>query len=219
MADDKRAAGVKLSHQRVVEAAMRIADRGGIEVLTIRALAAELDAKPMSIYYYVENKDALQADMIEAVFAMLEDPAPERPWRDAIKDRCMSAREVLRAHPWSIRLLESGNAPGPESLRHHEAVLACLVGAGMPLALVAHAYAILDSFIYGFVIQESGLPVQSGEDDIEVAAEFAAMFDAEKYPTLVRLTAEHVMRPGYAFGDSFEFGLDLLLDGFERSFS
>lgn len=218
MAEDKRAAGVKLSHERVVEAAIEIADRGGIDVLTIRALATSLGTKPMSIYYHVENKDALQEAMVERVFGLIHDPDPTAPWKDALRARCLSARDVLGAHPWAVRLLETGSAPGPESLRHHEAVLACLMGAGMPVPLVAHAYAILDSFIYGFVIQESGLPVQ-GDDDRELAAEISAAFDPAAYPSLVRLTVEHVMQPGYSFGSSFEFGLDLLLDGLERSFS
>lgn len=218
MADKASGGGAKLSRERVVAAAMDIADRGGMEVLTIRALATELGTKPMSIYYYVDNKDALQAAMVEEVFGLIDDPDPSKPWKDAIRDRCVSAREVLGAHPWAIRLLETGDTPGPASLAHHEAVVACLIGAGMPIAVVAHAYAILDSFIYGFVVQESGLPVQSA-DDAEVAASVSSAFDPEAYPSLLRLTMEHVMQPDYAFADSFDFGLDLILDGLERAFS
>ena len=216
MADQgQRSAG--LSRQKVIDAAMALADRDGIDSLTIRALADSLGTKPMSMYHYVDGKDAVLAAMVEAVFAEMRRPNPDVPWREALRDRCVSARDVLRTHPWAVPLLESGSAPGPESLAHHEAVLATLARAGFSLQLMAHAYAILDSFIYGFAMEEANLAVQGGEQSPQLAEQIAAAFDPAKYPHLVRLATEHVMRPSYSFGASFEYGLDLLLDGLEHA--
>ncbi|WP_084103277.1 TetR/AcrR family transcriptional regulator [Demequina sp. NBRC 110056] len=207
----------RLSPARIVDAALGLADRDGIGALTIRALAEELGTKPMSIYHHVAGKDQLLGLMVESVFDEMGLPDERLDWKDAVRDRCLSARAVLVRHPWAVPLLESGTTPGPVSLRHHEAVLATLARGGLPLPLMAHAYAVLDSFIYGFAIQESNLPVQGGEGSDELAAEISQAFDPEQYPMLVRLTVEHVMQPGYSFGSSFEYGLDLLLDGLERA--
>lgn len=206
----------RLNPERIVEAALELADRDGIEALTIRRLADALGTKPMTLYHHVDGKDAVLAAMVERVFGEIQDPPEELPWREAIRVRCVSAKEVLVRHAWAVRLLETGTSPGPVSLAHHEAVLAAFARGGLPLPLMAHAYAILDSFIYGFAIQEAGLPVQGGEGSAELAEEISStFFDPEVFPNLVRLTVDHVMQPGYSFGSSFEFGLDMLLDGFE----
>ncbi len=207
----------RLSPPMVIDAAIALADRDGIEALTIRALADELGTKPMTLYHHVDGKDGVLGAMVERVFGEMATPPDDLPWRDAMRTRCLSAREVLVRHPWSVPLLESRTTPGPVSLAHHEAVLATLTRGGLPLPLVAHAYAILDSFIYGFAIQEANLPVQGREEDAALTQEIFSGFDPQAYPNLVRLTAEHVMQPGYSFGASFEFGLDLLLDGLDSA--
>jgi AcrR family transcriptional regulator len=209
----------RLSRDLVVQAAIELADRDGIEALTMRALADELGTKPMSLYHYVDGKDSVLQEMVEAVFAEMEVPPPGLPWRDAIRHRCVSARAALVRHAWAVPLLESGTTPGPVSLRHHEAVLATFERGGLSLPLMAHAYAILDSFVYGFALQEANLPVQGGEGSTEMAGQISQAFDPSIYPTLVRLTVEHVMRPDYSFGASFEYGLDLLLEGLEAAAS
>ena len=109
--------------------------------------------------------------------------------------------------------MESRSSPGPATLRHHDAVLGCLRRGGLSLATTAHAYAILDSFVYGFALQEAGLPFHGDEEIGELAGGIVEPLPAGEYPHLVEFTTEHVMRPGYRFGDSFELGLDLLLDG------
>lgn len=207
----------RLSADIVLDAAMAVADRDGLEALTMRALADELGTKPMTLYHHVDGKDAVLGGMVERVFGEMTDPPVDIPWQEAIRQRCRSAREALARHPWSVPLLESRVPPGPVSLAHHEAVLAALMRGGLPLPLVAHAYAILDSFIYGFAIQEANLPVQGGDGSAELAEQIAQAFSPDLYPSLIRLTAEHVMRPGYSFADSFEFGLDLLLGGLEAA--
>ncbi|WP_236623302.1 TetR/AcrR family transcriptional regulator [Demequina mangrovi] len=201
----------------MLAAAVEIADRDGIEALTIRALADHVGTKPMSIYHHVAGKEVLLDGMVDIVFSEIEKPPVELEWRDALRVRCRSAREVLARHQWSVPLLESRHHPGPELLAHHEAVLATLDRAGMPLPLVAHAYAVLDSFVYGFAMQEANLAVQSGEADAELAEEIAAAFDPGAYPMMTRFAMEHAMRPDFNFGDSFDYGLDLLLDGLARA--
>ncbi|WP_062521125.1 TetR/AcrR family transcriptional regulator C-terminal domain-containing protein [Demequina silvatica] len=215
--DDAAARRPRLSRERVLAAAMALADRDGLEALTIRALAEDLGTKPMTLYHHVAGKEALLDGIADQVFAEMELPPEDLEWRDAIRVRCRSAREVLARRPWSVPLLESRRHPGPSLLAHHEAVLATLARGGLSIPLMAHAYAVLDSFIYGFAIQEANLPVQGGEESAEVAAKVSAAFDPELYPTLVRFTVEHAMRPDYSFGASFDYGLDLILDGLERA--
>lgn len=205
-----------LTRERVLDAAIRLADRNGIASLTIRALAAELDTKPMTIYHHVDGKEAVLSGMVEVIFARIELPDPGLPWRAAVRRRCLSAREVLVDHPWAVPLLESRRTPGKATLVHHEAMLACLLAGGLSLPLTAHAYAILDSFTYGFAIQEANLAIEGNVDPAAMAA-IAPQFTPDEYPTLTRFTAERVMQPDYNFGDSFEYGLDMLLGALEAA--
>ncbi len=206
-----------LSRERVLEGAVALADEIGLEALTIRRLAEALDTKPMTIYYHVPSKDDIIDGMVEAVFSQIDKPPAEIHWKSAMRARCMSAREVIRRHAWVAPLMESRTSPGPENLAHHEAVLACLRRGGLSYQLMAHAYAMLDAFVYGFAFQEASLPAQLDGDFVEVARDIAAAFDVDAYPRLVEFSMNHVFRPGYDFGDSFEFGLDLILDGIEQA--
>ena len=206
-----------LTADRVLNGALDLADRIGIEPFTIRKLAAELDSKPMSIYHHVPNKEAIIDGIVDMVFAEIDLPPDDRPWKDAIRARCISARAVLARHPWAPPLMESRTNPGPATLRHHDAVLGCLRRGGLSLPMTAHAYAVIDSFVYGFAMQEANLPFHGEEEIAELADELVASLPAGELPHLAEFTAEHVLRPGYSFGSSFEFGLDLLLDGIESA--
>ena len=205
-----------LSRDHVLERALALADEIGIEALTIRKLATALGTKPMTIYHYVSSKEEIIDGMVERVFSEIEKPAPEGEWLAALRQRCVSARSVLTRHRWAAPLMESRTSPGPENLGHHEAVLACLRRGGLSWQLTAHAYAILDAFIYGFALHEASLPSQTEGQFVEAARDIAAAFDAEAYPHLVGLTVEHVLQPDYEFGDSFEFGLTLILEALGR---
>jgi hypothetical protein len=112
--------------------------------------------------------------------------------------------------------MESRTSPGPATLRHHDAVIGCLRKAGFSIEMAAHAYSVLDSYTYGFALQEAGLPFDTAEETAEMAEVILAQFPAEEYPYLAELTVEHVLQPGYDFGNEYEFGLDLILDGLER---
>lgn len=203
----------RLSRSRVLAAAVELADEIGIEPLTIRKLATHLGVTPMSIYYHVANKDEILDGMVDEVFAEIDIPPPETPWREAMVARAHSARDALRRHPWAAGMLDSRTNPGPANLGHHDAVIACLLHNGFSLDMTGHAFALLDAYIYGFALQESALPDQGGEGLVAVAdhivtAEFRAAF-----PNLAAFTADHVLQPGYSFGAEFDYGLELILDG------
>ena len=201
-----------LSRERVLAGAVAVADSGGIAGLTIRSLAEQLGVKPMSVYHHVANKDEILDGIVDIVFSQIELPSANGEWRAEISRRARSARAVLRQHPWAIGLLETRTNPGPATLRHHNAVLGALRSGGFSVELTAHAYALLDSFVYGFALQEATLPFEDQSVE-EVAAPMMAAFESGEYPHLLELVTEHALKPGYDFGDEFEFGLELVLDG------
>jgi AcrR family transcriptional regulator len=204
--------GPPLSRERVLEAALEIADRGGIAALTIRSLAEKLDVKPMSVYHHVANKDEILDGIVDRVFAEIDLPEAGGDWRAQMRRRAESARHVLRRHSWAIALMESRSTPGPASLRHHDAVLACLRAAGFSVELTAHAYALLDSYIYGFAVQEAALPFDAANTAGAVAEAIVEHFPPGAYPHLAEMAAEHITKPGYDFGNEFAFGIGLILD-------
>ncbi len=218
MGDEAAAvAAPALTRERVLVGAVELADEVGVEPLTIRRLAEALGSRPMTLYGYVGGKEDILDGMVDVVFGEIEPPPTDLPWRPALRRRCVSAREVLRRHPWAVPLMESRTSPGPRTLRHHDAVLGCLRSGGLPTPVVAHAYAVVDAFVYGFAVQEASLPGGgAGEEIGDMAESMVGALPADEYPHLAAFTAEHVLRPGYDFGDSFEVGLDLVLDGIER---
>ncbi len=205
-----------LSRDRVLAGAIELVDEIGIEAFTIRRLAAALDVKPMTIYHYVASKEGILDGMVDIVFSEIDLPPEDVEWQAAIRVRCRSTRDVLRRHPWAPPLMESRLDPGPATLRHHDAVLGCLRRGGLDLELTAHAYAIVDSFVYGFALEEANLPGGGSGEIVEVAEDMVREGFAD-YPYLAEFTVEHVLRPGYAFGDSFDFGLDLIIEGLARA--
>jgi len=203
---------VPLSRDRVLQAAMKVADERGLAALTMRSLAEELSTKPMSLYYYVRGKDELLDGLVDLVFAQIELPVPGQPWREETRRRCLSARQVLVRHPWALTLVETRTSPGPATLRHHDAMLGVFRAAGFSLPMTAHAYAIIDAYLFGFVLQQTSLPFDTGESAAEVADSIMAGFASGEYPHLTEFATQHVLQPGYDFGGQFEFGLDLILD-------
>ena len=195
---------------------MAVADAGGLARLTIRSLAAELGVKPMAVYHHVANKDEILDGIVDLVFEAIELPRQEGDWREELRRAASSAREVLKQHPWAVFLLESRTNPGPATLRHHEVILGTFRRAGFSLQDTAHAYAVLDAFVYGFAVQEASLPFDDPEGVPDVAAPMVEMMADGTYPHLVEFATEHVLKPGYDFGVEFDFGLDLVLDGLTR---
>lgn len=208
-----------LSRDHVLESAVALADEGGIEALTIRELATAMGTKPMSIYRHVPSKEEIVDGMVDRVFAEIERPSTDGDWLAALRQRCVSAREALNRHPWAAPLMESRTSPGPETLGHHDAVVGCLRRGGLSWQAVADANAMLDAYIYGFALLEASLPRQAEGEFVGTVEEIASALDADAYPHLVGFTVEHVFQPGYEFSDTFEVGLDVILEavnGFAR---
>jgi AcrR family transcriptional regulator len=208
---------VRLNRDRVLRVAVTLADSGGIESLTMRKLGVELGVEAMSLYNHVANKADLLDGMIDIVFAEIDLPTSETDWRTAMRRRAVSARDVLSRHRWATGLMESRTTPGPATLRHHDTVLGILRGAGFSIELAAHAYSALDSYIYGFALQEPSLPFDNGEDTAKVAQAIMSSFASGEFPHLTEIAVEYVMQPGYDYGNEFAFGLELILDGLERA--
>ena len=209
----------RLTPERVLAGAMDLADRIGIEPFTIRKLAAELDVNPMTISHHVDGKEAILDGIVDLVFAEIDLPPLDTDWKSAIRQRCVSARAVLARHPWAPPLMESRTSPGMATLRHHDAVLGCFRRGGLSWQMTAHAYAIVDSYLYGFALEEANLPLNGEEGFGELATAMLDALPVDEFPNLAEFTAKHVAQPGYSFGVSFEFGLDLLLDGLEAAAS
>lgn len=200
-----------LSPERIVAAAALVADRGGLVAVSMRNVGGELGVEAMSLYHHLPNKDALLDGLADWVFTGIDLPAQGAPWREAMTARAASSRARLTAHPWGLGLIESRPNPGPALLRHHDAVLGCLLDAGFPLPLAVHAFSAIDAYVFGFVLTEQSLPFDSpaGADD------FAAALDLPEgaYPNLERVLREQVAHGSFTYGDEFEYGLDLILDG------
>jgi AcrR family transcriptional regulator len=205
-----------LSRQRILRAAVNLADADGIDSLSMRRLSQALRGAPMSLYNHVANKDDLLDGMIDLVFNEIEPPPQTGNWRDVMRQRAISIRATLARHPWAIGLMES-RTPGPTNLRHHDAVIGCLRHGGFSIELTAHAYSALDSYIYGFALQERSLPFHTPEETTVLAQAMLTQLPADLYPNLTELTIEHVLQPGYDYANEYEYGLDLILDGLEAA--
>jgi AcrR family transcriptional regulator len=207
----------RLDRDLVLAAAVRLADRGGLAALTMRSLADELEVKPMTVYYYVKNKDAILDGIVDVVFSEIELPTVGGDWRIEMQRRARSVRDVLRRHQWAIPLLESRTSPGPANLRHHDAVLGTLRAAGFSPAGTAHAYALLDSFLYGHALQEASLPFEGPDGPAEVATEVSASMSLSgDLPHLAEMITSYYLQSGYDFADEFEVGLEAVLDAVSR---
>jgi AcrR family transcriptional regulator len=206
-----------LSRERVLLEAVALADQSGVGALTMRRLAERLLVEPMSLYHHVANKDEILDGMVDVVFREIEFPATDDDWKSSMRERATSARAALHRHPWAVGRMESRSTPGPATLRHHDAVIGCLRRAGFSVALAGHAFSAMDSYLYGFAMQELNLPFHTPDETAAMAETFLDQFPAEQFPYLAELTTEHVLQPGYDYADEFAFGLDLILDGLERA--
>jgi AcrR family transcriptional regulator len=216
-AKDRREERVPLSRERVLLGAVAVADAGGIAGLTIRSLAQELGVKPMAVYHYVANKSEILDGIVDVVFNEIDLPPRSGDWENEIRQGAASARAALRRHPWALGLLESRKTPGPATLRHHDNMIGTLRAAGFSVEMTAHAYALIDSYVYGFALQEVALPFEGSETVTDVAEPMIGGFDDGQYPYLVEMATEFILQPGYDFGDEFEIGLNVILDGLTRS--
>jgi AcrR family transcriptional regulator len=206
-----------LSRERVLETAVTLADRHGIESLSMRKLADELGVAAMSLYYYVPNKVELIDGMIDIVFSEIEPPSLELDWKTAMRRRAVSTREALNRHRWAVGQMEGRTTHGPANLRLHNDVLGCLRAAGFSLEMTVHAYSVQDAYIYGFALQETDMSSETPEDFAAVAQRQMVEYQAvlADYPHLVEVVGGYVAKTGYDYATEFLFGLDLILDGLD----
>ena len=202
--------GASLNRSEIVTQAISLADASGLDRLSMRRLGETLGVEAMSLYHHVPNKTALLDAMIDSVFEEIALPRTS-DWRAGLRERAQSQRAVLHRHPWALLLLESRSTPGLANLRHHDAVLGYLRGAGFSVRGSGHAYALVDAFVYGFVIQEQALPFDA-ESGPELAASMLAGQAGAGFPHLEEFMREAIMSGGYDFAEEFAVGLDLVLD-------
>jgi AcrR family transcriptional regulator len=207
-----------LSRERVLETAVTLADRHGIDWLSMRKLADELGVAAMSLYYYVPNKVELIDGMIDIVFGEIEPPSLELDWKTAMRRRAVSTREALNRHRWAVGHMEGRTTHGPANLRLHDAVLGCLRAAGFSIEMTVHAYSVQDAYIYGFALQETDMESETPDDFAAEAQRQMREYEAvlAEYPHLVEVVGGHVAKSGYDYAAEFLFGLDLILDGLDR---
>lgn len=198
-----------LSVLRIVEEAMGLADEVGLSGLSMRALGRRLGVEGMALYHHFANKEALLDALVDRVFGEMTIPR-SADWQAGLRERSMSERSVLRRHPWAIGLVESRTAPGPIMLGHQDRVIGYLRDCGFSLRAAAQVLAFLDAYVYGFVIQEIAVPT----DPTPVVGTVRSHAATTPFVNLEALISE-VIDDGYAFGDEFEVGLDLLLNGIE----
>ncbi|MDQ1741347.1 MAG: hypothetical protein QOE53_2999 [Pseudonocardiales bacterium] len=206
-----------LSRERVLETAVTLADRHGLESLSMRKLAEELGVAAMSLYYHVPNKVELLDGMIDLVFGEIEPPSLDLDWKTAMRRRAVSTREALNRHRWAVGQMEGRTTHGPANLRLHNDVLGCLRAAGFSLEMTVHAYSVQDSYIYGFALQETDMTPETSDDFAATAEQQMETYNdlLADYPHLVEVVGGHVAKAGYDYATEFLFGLDLILDGLD----
>jgi AcrR family transcriptional regulator len=206
-----------VNRKRTLELALEVADSEGIRAVTMRRLARELGVEAASLYHHVRGKGEILDGLVDTVSAEIELPAPTPGWRDTIHRRARNTRAVLLRHPWAMSLMASRTTPGPATLALLEAGIRALREGGFPVAKAAHAVSAVDSYVHGFVLQEVNLPFHDETELASMTGAIMEQFPASDYPHLFELTIEHVLQPGYAYGNEFASGLEIVLTGVATS--
>lgn len=194
--------------------ALRIADAGGLESLSMRKIATELGVEAMSLYHYVRNKDGLVDGMVDVVLGEIELPPPDEHWKSALRRIAVSYRKALARHPWAARVMFTRTGMLPARTRYMETVLRTLSDAGFSPELTDLAYHSLDSHVMGFTLWAANIQGVTGKLE-DLAAAALRSLPANEYPHLIQHIRYHLAPPKQP-GSAFEFGLDLILDGLER---
>jgi AcrR family transcriptional regulator len=203
-----------LTRERVLQAALRFADRHGLEALTMRKLANDLGVEAMSLYNHVENKEDLVAGILDLVVAEVDPPSEELDWKPALRERALAVRAAFARHPWAARVWMSASTPSPDRFAHADAVLRCLRKAGLSPVVTSHAYHVIDGYTLGYTLQQLDLPYDRQQLK-QVAGDILHDFPVDTYPDLAQHIRQHLEHDETEPG-SFEFGFDLILDGLER---
>lgn len=199
----------RVSREQVLDAALALADEGGLAAVTMASVGARLGVEAMSLYRHIGNKEEMLDGLVDRVFAEIEVPADARDWRDALRRRAVSAHAALRRHSWAIALMESRAQPGPATLGHHDAMVGLLFSAGFDGRSATRVYNLLDSYVYGFALQEATLPFSSPEEMASMSEQMLAAV-ADAYPHLARVQRE-LVGSGFDYANEFEAGLDIIM--------
>lgn len=213
---NKPAQSGSLSKDRVIGAAIKLADAGGIEALSMRKLGSELGVEGMALYHHFANKNQLIEGMIDRVHSEIDIPTNTSDWKTFMQKRAYSALDVVARHAWAATLMEAGLKPGPATLQDREAILRCFREAGFTVAMTVHAITVLDIYIYGFAQQYARLAFSTTEEAAQVGEDVGRQFSSGAYPYLSEMITEHMMKTGYDAMHEFEFGLSLILEGIDR---
>jgi AcrR family transcriptional regulator len=203
-----------LTRERILRAAVRLADKQGLDALSMRRLASALKVEAMSLYNHVANKDEVLDGMVDLIIGEITLPIPGGDWKAAMRARAISAHAVMLAHPWAAMLVVSRISVGPNMLRYIDATLGTLREAGLSWAETDRAWNAMDSHIYGFTLQIQNFPVDP-EEYASAAANYLPMLPADKYPYMHEITT-HVIDGSHDGTHDFSFGLELILDGLDR---
>lgn len=203
-----------LTPERILRAAIKLADRQGLEALSMRKLATTLKVEAMSLYNHVANKDALLDSMVDHIIGEITLPERGGDWKATMRARAVSALAVMTAHPWAPMLVVSRITVGPNRLRYIDATLGALREAGFSWEETDRAWNTLDNYIYGFTLQQQNFPVNP-DDYASAAAAYLPMLPAKLYPYMHEMSARIADRSLDGTHD-FGFGLDVILDGLER---
>ncbi|MFL5919364.1 MAG: TetR/AcrR family transcriptional regulator [Gaiellaceae bacterium] len=204
-----------LNKERVLRAAVAIADEGGLEAVSMRRVAKELGVEAMSLYNHVSNKDEILDGLVEAVAGEIDIPADDVDWKTAVRTIALSAHATLRRHRWAQSLWMARGGPGPARLSYAEALLRAFRGGGFSKDLTYDAFHIFEALILGVTAQHLSVPGE-GADLAGLAEGFLGRLPADEYPYLIEHVKQH-LDPSPSDHSGFEFAIDLLLDGLERA--
>jgi AcrR family transcriptional regulator len=199
----------RVTREQVLAAALELADEGGLAAVTMARVGARLGVEAMSLYRHIGNKEEMLDGLVDRIFAEIEVPVDATDWHEALRRRAVSVHAALRRHPWAIGLMESRALPGPATLGHHDAMVGLLFRAGFNGRLATRVYNLLDSYIYGFALQEATLPFSSPEEMASMSEQMLAAV-ADDYPHLAAVQRE-LVTAGFDYADEFEAGLDIIL--------
>ena len=202
-----------LNVERTLQVALVIADDEGLEAVTMRRLAREMGVEAASLYHHVKGKTQILDGLVEAVATEIEAPGPSTDWQMAITQRAHNTRASLRRHPWAVSLMASRTSPGPATLGLLETGIRCFREGGFSVRQAAHAISVVDSYVHGFVLQEVNLPFRSESELAAMTTAIMETFPASEFPHLFEMTVQYVLQPGYDYGDEFDSGLKVVLDG------
>ncbi len=208
-----------LSRDRVLDAALRLADKQGVEALSMRSLGRALGVEAMSLYRYVKNKDELLDGIVDRVVSKIEVPPAGSEWRAAMRGRARSARRAFVRHPWAAALFEARlEHQTPVRLGYANAVLGLLREGGFSVSAAYRAFLLVDSYLYGFIMQETSWRVEDG-DLSRAAQESAVLMISEAYPHLAEVmayTSSANAEAPISLDTEFDHGLERVLDALER---